>query len=326
MTREITADELDGLFILRRVPSELALEILCGCPVLELEKGDTLLEAGQSNQKLYIILSGSLAVHLENPESIPVASLKHGETVGELSVIDDSPATAYVVASESSCVLEVDESGFWDLVAASHDFACNMLMLLAERLRSSDDSISRNIRLSQRFEREALMDSLTGMKNRRWIDERLPRILHRHQRTDLPLSLVMFDVDHFKSFNDTYGHDAGDCVLTSVVTATAECLRPTDICARYGGEEFITILTGLPEDLAYVVAERVREAIAFNEVITEDGRQLPPVTVSLGVSQAHPGDDAVMLIKRADMAMYRAKSMGRNRTCRSDEPDSKESE
>ncbi len=319
MTREVKAEDLEGLFILRRVPSKLALEVFCGCPVLELKKGETLLQAGQSNQKLYIILSGSLSVHLEDSNSVPVASLKPGETVGELSVIDDSPATAFVVAAEESSVLEIDESGFWDLVSSSHDFACNMLMLLAERLRSSDDSISRNIRISRRFEEEALLDALTGMKNRRWIEDRLPRILRRHQHNEMPLSIVMFDVDHFKTFNDTYGHDAGDCVLTAVAQATSLCLRPTDICARYGGEEFITILTGLPEDLAWHVAERVRETVSETTVETGDGRMLPPVTVSLGVAEALPGDDSTLLVKRADMAMYRAKASGRNRTCRSGE-------
>lgn len=321
MTAEVTSNDLKDLFIMRRVHVELALEVFRGCPVLELDEGDTLLRAGQSNQMLYLILSGKLTVHLDDPRRDPVAILEPGGTVGELSVIDDSPATAFVVARAPSRILEVNESSFWDLVSASHAFACNMLLLLAERLRSSDDAITRNIQLRRRFEKDALLDSLTGLKNRRWIDQRLPRLLDRHQRNGLPLSLVMFDVDFFKQFNDRYGHDAGDSVLCSVAGSAVECLRPADLCARYGGEEFVVILTGLSAEVAWKVAERIREAIGKTEVVTSDGRVLPPVRVSLGVAQTGPGDTAASLLKMADSAMYRAKSSGRNRTCVHGEPE-----
>ncbi|MBN2585726.1 MAG: GGDEF domain-containing protein [Candidatus Fermentibacteraceae bacterium] len=315
MKSSVTSEDLRELFLLRRVPEELALEVLSGCPVLELKSGQMLLRAGQSNQKLYIILSGSLSVHLDSPERDSVARLEAGESVGELSVIDDSPATAFVVANSHSRILEVDESAFWELVSSSHDFACNMLQLLAERLRSSDDAITRNIRLRRRFERDALLDALTGLKNRRWIDERLPRIMDRHRRNGLPLSIIMFDVDLFKKYNDTYGHDAGDCVLASVARTTLECLRPTDLSARYGGEEFVVILAGLPLEVAWKVAERLRVTISDADVISNDGGLLPPVTVSMGIAQAGPEDDAASLLKRADSAMYRAKDSGRDRSC-----------
>lgn len=318
MTREVTKSELRDLFILRRVSGARALSLLTECPVIELDRGQVLLKAGQSNQKLYIILSGTLSVHLESPDRAPVAILDAGETVGELSVIDDSPATAFVVAGEPSRVLELSEASFWDLVSFSHAFACNMLMLLSERIRHSDDAITRNVRMRRRFERDALLDSLTGLKNRRWIDSRLPRLLDRHQRNDLPLTLIMFDVDHFKNFNDEYGHEAGDSVLASVAGAAMDCLRPTDLCARYGGEEFLVILTGIPKETGLSVAERIRQSVQATDVETDDGRRLPPVTVSLGVAESRSDDVAAMLIKRADSAMYRAKTTGRNRTCMED--------
>jgi diguanylate cyclase (GGDEF)-like protein len=122
-------------------------------------------------------------------------------------------------------------------------------------------------------------------------------------------------VDHFKKYNDTYGHDAGDCVLSSVARATMECLRPTDLCARYGGEEFVVILTGLPADVARNVAERIRTTVSGTDVMTYDGNLLPPVTVSLGVADAAPDEDSAALLKKADKAMYRAKESGRDRTC-----------
>jgi len=315
MGRELSFSDLKDLYILRRVQREHAMEILSGCPVNRLDKGQLLLASGQSNQKLYIILSGSLSVHLDSPEREPVALLSSGETVGELSVIDDSPATAFVVAGEPSVILEVDEAAFWNLVSLSHAFAGNMLMLLAERIRSSDTAITRNIRLRRRFEKDAMLDALTGLKNRRWIDSRLPRIINRHERSELPLSLVMFDVDLFKQVNDRFGHEAGDSVLSTVAATTLACLRPTDICARYGGEEFLLVLTGLTDLQASGVAERVRKRMEGTAISTSDGRELPAVTVSLGIAQAEPGDTASKLIRKADTAMYRAKTSGRNRTC-----------
>ncbi len=320
MDNSLTINDIKDLFILRRVSGDQAMEVFRECPVLQMEKGGTLIRAGQSNQKLYIILEGALTVHLDSPESDPVAVLNIGETVGELSVIDDSPASAFVVAKEPSKILEVDEASFWGLISASHAFACNMLLLLADRMRASDDTITENIRMRRRFEKDAMLDVLTGLKNRRWVEVQLPRLLARHTLSDLPLSVILFDVDYFKKYNDRYGHDAGDDVLSAVARMAVDSLRPTDLCARYGGEEFIILLAGVPMEFAWIVAERVRKTISETKVITTDGRVLPPVTISLGIAQAEPGDETGTLLKKADSAMYQAKSSGRNCTCKHRNP------
>ncbi len=316
MHQKLTADDIENLFVLRRVPEARAMEVLEDCPVLEMVKGETLIKAGQSNQKMYIILEGALTVHLDRPESDPVALLNAGETVGELSVIDDSPASAFVLATENSRILEVDESSFWSLIEKSHAFASNMLLLLADRMRTSDDTISENIRMRHRFEKDAMVDVLTGLKNRRWLEVQLPRLMDRNKRSEIPLSIIMFDVDYFKKFNDRYGHSAGDDVLSTVARFTLDSLRPTDLVARYGGEEFVVLLSRASAEQAWTVSERIRNFISESKVITGDGRVLPPVTISLGVAQAEPDDDMESLLKKADSAMYRAKSSGRNCTCR----------
>ncbi len=316
MENELSKKDIDNLFILRRVSSEAVMDVLGKCPVVNLNKGEVLLRAGQSNQSLYLILSGRLAIFLEYPGSDPVAILDQGETVGELSVIDDNPASAYVVGVEESRVLEVDETAFWRMISESHSFACNMLLLLSDRMRSSDEALLKNIHLRKRFQRDAMVDSLTGMHNRRWLDIQLPRLIDRHIRSERPLCVIMFDVDHFKKFNDSYGHDAGDDVLALVARTTLMGLRPTDLSARFGGEEFVVMLAGISTDLAWIVAERLRRHINSEHIITDDGRELPPVTISLGIAECRVGDSADSLLKRADTAMYRAKETGRNRTCR----------
>ena len=307
METRFTEKDMETLFILRRVSSDAAIDALVNCPIIHLKRRQVLLRAGQSNQNLYLILSGKLAVFLEYPGSDPIAVLNQGETVGELSVIDDSPTTAYVVAVEGSRVLEVDETAFWRIISESHAFACNMLLLLSERMRSSDEALLKNIRLRKRFQRDAMVDSLTGMHNRRWLDMQLPRLINRHIRSERPFCVIMFDVDHFKEFNDQYGHDAGDDVLAQVARTILLSLRPTDLSARYGGEEFVIMLAGINIELAWIVAERLRKTIASERVVTGDGRELPPITISLGIAENRIGDTAEYLLKRAAVAMYKAK-------------------
>lgn len=308
--------DIEHLHVLRRVAPEAVIDVLGNCPVIHLKSGEILLREGQSNQNLFLILSGQLAVYLEFPGSDPIATLDSGETVGELSVIDDSPTSAYVVATDESRVLEVNETAFWRMISVSHAFAYNMLLLLSDRMRSSDEIILKNIHLRKRFERDAMVDALTSLHNRRWLDLQLPRLISRHVRNERPLSVVLFDVDNFKSFNDKYGHDAGDDVLAEVAKATLLCLRPTDLSARFGGEEFVVMLAGINQDLAWIVAERLRKSIESKLIVTDDGRELPSVTISLGIAEARNGDSAESLLKRADVAMYKAKETGRNRTCR----------
>jgi len=124
----------------------------------------------------------------------------------------------------------------------------------------------------------------------------------------------MFDIDHFKRFNDTYGHGVGDRVLTTAGRAIETCLRPTDFGVRYGGEEFTVILPNTKLSEGIIAAERLRIKIASMPIQSFEGSDLPPVTVSLGVAQLGKTDDPAMLLKRVDEALYRAKAHGRNRT------------
>lgn len=156
-------------------------------------------------------------------------------------------------------------------------------------------------------------DALTSMFNRRHVFSVLQGEIARCERaeTDMPLTLCMFDIDHFKNVNDTHGHQAGDEVLCLVATAVEQVLREIDTCARYGGEEFLLVLPHTPLSGAQVVAERVRrrvEELRFPEVGSEFR-----VTISIGVTQYARGESIESAIARADAALYTAKSDGRNR-------------
>lgn len=305
--------ELYNLKVLQGVSLATVEGLLQGCGVRRLDPGEVLLALGQENRTMYMVLSGKLSVHLESPKSEAVATLAAGETVGELSVIEARPASAYVVAASPTKLLSVDEPSFWQLVNASHDFAINLLSLFAQRLRSNNSTVSNNIRLQREYKKNAMIDALTGLYNRRWLDEALPRFARRYGRGTPPLALLIFDIDHFKRFNDTYGHPAGDAVIVHVAKTVQEHLRPTDLAARYGGEEFVVILPDADEAGAIVAAERLRTAVKEKGAIGPSGEALPEVTISLGAAQLARGQDGAALIAIADTALYESKKTGRDR-------------
>jgi diguanylate cyclase (GGDEF)-like protein len=262
---------------------------------------------------MYFLLEGRLGIYLEEPPSEPIAFLEVGQTVGEMSVIDRSPASAHVVAMENSRLLEVDDETFWRLVGASHQFSINLLHLLAQRMRANNTSLYRATIMQREFERDATVDALTGLYNRRWWDERYDRILSRAERSQTSLAIVVIDVDRFKQYNDNYGHISGDAVLRAVGKVLAANLRPTDIAARYGGEEFVVALPATDLAGALVAAERVRGAVAAAAIEDSTGERLPSITISLGIATLLAKDSTASLFSRADAALYVAKNSGRNR-------------
>ncbi len=165
----------------------------------------------------------------------------------------------------------------------------------------------------ERIQRLATLDALTGVYNRRFGLIRLREEFKRAIRADMPLSVAMLDIDHFKSINDTYGHLVGDRVLAAVASAARRTIREGDVLIRYGGEEFMILLVGANAEDGALIAERIRRSIA--ETSVADGAQTIHVTISAGVAampaEGIDGEDD--LVERADAALYAAKEQGRDR-------------
>lgn len=173
----------------------------------------------------------------------------------------------------------------------------------------------RNALLYREMRIKADRDALTRLPNRQYFDERLLQEMKRHQRYGHPLSLLMMDLDHFKRLNDTHGHQAGDMVLEEVGRILMTSLRSSDTPARYGGEEFVALLSNTTEEQAWILAERIREAIAGRRFHFK-GRFFR-ITASIGVASLQAGvfSSSADLLGEADAALYRAKNMGRNAVC-----------
>ncbi len=171
--------------------------------------------------------------------------------------------------------------------------------------------LNRNQELSEILREQAIHDPLTNLFNRRYLNETLPREFSRAQRENYPISILMVDIDRFKGFNDTHGHDAGDMVLQSLAATLLEGTRAEDIVVRYGGEEILVILINTPANIALERAEALRAAISQMTVLFA-GVNLR-VTVSIGAA-TYPasGDTPEEVIRASDLAMYRAKAAGRN--------------
>jgi two-component system, cell cycle response regulator len=154
-------------------------------------------------------------------------------------------------------------------------------------------------------------DALTGLRNRRHVEEYLTRLVSLARRNVEPIAVLIIDIDHFKSVNDGHGHDAGDAVLREVAGRMVDSVRLEDMVGRWGGEEFLVVLPNTPAQGAAELAERLRQVVAGEPCRLPDGGAVP-VTISLGCA-ASVVDDAATLVRSADAAMYEAKESGRNR-------------
>ena len=181
-----------------------------------------------------------------------------------------------------------------------------------------------NLDLKAALQAQSIRDPLTSLFNRRYMDETLTRELRRAERGRIPVAFMMLDADHFKRFNDTYGHDAGDAVLKHLAGMMSEAVRAEDVVCRYGGEEFAIIMSGANAEQAYKRAEELREQVA-NEEFDWSGGPTGKTTISIGIA-VFPDNarSREMLIRTADRALYEAKNTGRDRvviSTREPEPD-----
>ena len=210
-------------------------------------------------------------------------------------------------------------------VALEDDAALDAENDRRQLIRSAAEQISlavANLKLQDHLRQQSLKDALTGLYNRRHMEDALDHEISRAHRAGKSCSVVMLDVDHFKKFNDTYGHQAGDALLRGLGAFLRSHVRGEDVPCRYGGEEFILILPGATTEGAARRAEQIRAGVEADFRVPFDEGILPAVTISLGVASfPSRGGTAEALVKAADAALYASKHAGRNRVTVSVETD-----
>lgn len=185
---------------------------------------------------------------------------------------------------------------------------------LETRLVTSSQQVTELTQHLESVRKEATTDGLTEISNRKAFDARLQECVREAAEKKEPLVLMMLDIDHFKKFNDTYGHPTGDQVLKLVARTLVGNIKGQDMAARYGGEEFGVILPGTTLESGMIVAEKLRASIETREIVNRStGKNLGTITISIGVAQIKPDEQALTFIERADAALYEAKNKGRNR-------------
>lgn len=303
---------LEGLELFQGVDPDSIQALLQHCERRDVTPGELLLSPGIRNESVFVVLSGSLHVHVGSLKAPVLAKMEAGACVGEMSIIEDRDPSAFVIAAEDSHLLVIHQTTLWDMVHASHEFAKNLLVVLSERVRSHNRVIADSFGELRKFERHATTDALTGLGNRRSMQESFPREIARCVEDDKPVALIMVDVDNFKDFNDKFGHIAGDRALTAVAGILKHQFRPHDVLVRYGGDEFAVLLPGIDEETALSVADRVRTAVCGDTTDSSDSLIKIPIKISMGVATLDGPGSLESLIRAADAALYRAKHAGRN--------------
>ncbi len=336
--REAKLGILRGMGLLAPLPEPELLELLSASRERRLRPGETLCHEGEPGDGMYVVFAGQIAVSRLGKQ---VAVARPGDCVGEMALIASRERAATLRALDDTLLLEIPEPAFRAYLAPNPEVLIALLRVFSDRTRHGIDALAAdNLKLqayaaevertnqmlteirhqleekNRLLERLSALDTLTGIANRRRFDAVLRHEWRRATRDRTPLSLLFCDIDHFKPFNDTYGHQAGDACLVRVAQTMDDTLnRPADLAARYGGEEFVGLLVDTESEGARTLAERIRERIESLRVEHRASDVAPHLTVSLGIATLVPRQalSAEDLVRRADRALYSAKQAGRNR-------------
>lgn len=238
------------------------------------------------------------------------ATVEYGENLGDVSQkiakarsIEDLGAVVSGILQETKVMVEKNQE-------------------LENKLETSSEQVSELKKNLDNVKREALTDGLTGVANRKAFDKHILDMIEESTANATPMVLIMIDIDFFKKFNDTYGHQVGDQVLKLVARTLVDNVKGRDIVARYGGEEFSVLLPETPLSAGMKVGEMLRRSVETKEVVNKTSNEnLGRITLSMGVAEYLPGESISRVIERADEALYKSKKTGRNRVTAADHPE-----
>jgi diguanylate cyclase (GGDEF)-like protein len=264
-----------------------------------------IVEIGQPGHSLFLIVEGTVQVLYPSVSAdYELARLTEGDFFGEMAILNSMTRSATVRSIESVKVMVLERNDFQSILAELPSVAAKLLETLSFRIRNTDEQL-------HGLSEKAMRDPLTALLNRRAFHDRLAEEADRADRYGDQFSLILLDIDHFKSINDTFGHETGDQVLKWVGRVLAEHTRSADTPFRIGGEEFAILAPATPADVAFAVAKRLISLMAEAK---------PPLDLDLKITMSagyaacpEQGSSAAMMYSLADQALLKAKSGGRNR-------------
>lgn len=314
-------------------PPALAKELLNYSSERLYEPEQVIFREGDQAHSIHLIRRGSVRLaksFFGTTKTLMVRS--RGSLLGEVSVFDNEPRSASAVAMTAVKTREIDRYTFLEAIARYPQLGFTFARFLCQRIRQVEQEfleelVQRGLELdlagakmeakvrerTQDLLQQATRDPLTGCLNRRALEGTLADWA---TRSEVRFTLALFDVDHFKTYNDTHGHPAGDDALRTVVQVVQKKLRQDDILARYGGEEFCLLLHGVRGPRALAVAERLRAAVDEHYFFGQEKQPHKGFTISMGLACfPEEGRSAEALLALADERLYEAKRQGRNHVC-----------
>ncbi|HSV98270.1 MAG TPA: GGDEF domain-containing protein [Spirochaetota bacterium] len=279
-----------------------------------------LFRQGDEGKELYIVRDGSVATSISLPDgkSREIAVFKSGDFFGEMCIFEEAPRSATCTAREDSVLFRLHQRSIFKIIEDHPETAqkimYRMLNITTQRLRNTGDFLFDMVQWGDKARKRAITDEMTGVYNRRFLDDSLHQYVEESRKNGEPLVLVMVDLDYFRQINELYGHETGDGVIRDVVEVFKRRLRDKNIIARYGGDEFTFLLPGAGKESALAVCDAIRTDVERLDTLARFDGAIKRVTISQGLASfPESAVDIDSLKKKADTALYRAKEEGRNR-------------
>ena len=286
-TRKISVKHLSHLPLFRNVHIDIIEKMVRDCPVYTLNKNDILTQPGSTDDRIYLILLGKLKIYPESMDVKSVIILEAGECAGELSPIDRKASTSYVVAESKAEVLALNQDIFWRLVDASHGLAHNVLVMLAQKMRHNANQ-TKFQQIQKEYPRHDMLDAMTGLPNRRWLNDALRRQIMRCSINQRALSVLLLRIDNMETYAREFGQEAEESACATVAQTLMANMRSADQLARFDRDSFMILLPDADEYEAEVIANRFHKLVRGAIIIMPDDSILPSPHVSTAIGQTQP--------------------------------------
>ncbi len=314
MTKSTTEllGELSNAEIFKNVDLTQLQDHLSDIQQLEISKGEILLSTSRQNDEIYFLIQGELKICLDQDGLNEFARILPGDCVGEISIIDDRPPSAYVKATIDSLLISINRKVLVEMYQKQTNLAANLLKLIADRFRQNTAVLTRTVELQREYQDKSERDGLTGTNNRNWMNDVFPKQIELSQHLGQKISMLLIDADYFKQVNDQHGHQAGDITLAVLTSIIEGCLQEPDLLVRYGGDEFVVLMPGASLSQARAISECIRRNVTQTPINLDDDNSIK-ITVSIGIAEAGKDDNMGDLIEKTDKGLYQAKQSGRNK-------------